>query len=78
MCDDVQLREELASIKKAGKADFRRIKRLHAKRNSDEDQYSRETSQVDHGVSITNAAISTTSDPDISQEASYRESELAA
>jgi hypothetical protein len=78
MHDDVQLRKELASLKKAVKDNFRRVKKLHAKRNSDDEHYSRETSQDDHVVSIKDPVVSTASDQVVSQEASYRESELAA
>jgi hypothetical protein len=78
MCDDVQLRIELAYIKKVVKDNFRRVKRLRAKRNSDEEHFSRETSQDNRVVSTSDAVAPTTSDPGISQEASYRESELAA
>lgn len=74
--DEDQLRKELASIKRAVKDNFRRVKRLHAQRNSDEEQRSREASHDDRVV--LDAIASTTSDSIISQEASYRESELSA
>ena len=78
MHDDAQLQKELAKIKKAVKDNFRRVKRLHAKRIADEESSARESSQDDIAVDTTEAITFTTSDSLVSQEASYRESELAA
>lgn len=81
MHDDALLQKELAKIKKAVKDNFRRVKRLHAKRIADEESSARESSQDDNTtVDTTTDAITftTTSDSLVSQEASYRESELAA
>lgn len=78
MDDDTQLHKELASIKKAVKDNFRRIKRLHAKRASKEENRVREASQNDRIVDTIDAVTFTTTDSIVSQEASYRESELAA
>jgi hypothetical protein len=81
MHDDALLQKELAKIKKAVKDNFRRTKRLHAKRIADEESSARESSQddltVDHTADATTITF-TTSDSLVSQEASYRESELAA
>ena len=78
MHDDAQLQKELAKIKKAVKDNFRRVKRLHAKRIADEESSAREFSQDDITADTTEAITFTTSDSLVSQEASYRESELAA
>lgn len=82
MHDDAQLQKELAKIKKAVKDNFRRVKRLHARRIADEESSARESSHddatIDTTVDTTDAITFTTSDSLVSQEASYRESELAA
>ena len=79
MHDDALLQKELAKIKKAVKDNFRRAKLLRAKRIADEESSAREASQDDLTIDTTTDAITfTTSDSLVSQEASYRESELAA
>jgi hypothetical protein len=83
MQDDALLQKELAKTKKAVKDNFRRVKRLHAKRIADEESSARESSQDDTTTTVDTTTdgtvtFTTTSDSLVSQEASYRESELAA
>lgn len=78
MNDDARLQKELANIKKAVKDNFRRVKRLHAKRIADEESYTRESSRDDPTVETPDAITFTTSDSLVYQEAAYRESELVA
>ena len=80
MHDEALLEKELVKIKKAVKDNFRRAKRLRAKRIADEESSARESSHDDTTIdTTTDATITfTTTDSLVSQEASYRESELAA
>lgn len=78
MQDDAQLRAELSRIKQAVKDNFRRVKRLQNNRQLNGRR--RPQSETDDNTPLASpgAVGTTTQDSIISQEASYRESELSA